>query len=680
MIKKNHIAKVIISVISALFLWTLTCINVSLYSVYTTQVVFRYGAFITALIFSFIVAVLGSVKVDLNNRYKKIAGVISFIAAVFGAMQISVIFSDGFSSGIGVYFINILFYLGFAMVGSLISGSLSVGGITALSVSYIFNAISLVIYSFRGSSLTPTDLCAINTAKNVASNYEFNLKYQMITATAVTVVLIMTVCKFPLKLCFKRAKIIVRSASAAVLAAIVSFMATTDFSDYDISVYDQYYANLMYGSAFSFYVNSTKMGLAKDENYNPHEIEKKLLSYDGTGDNPDFKPNIIAIMNESFSDLSVIGDFEASEDSLSYFKSLEDNTIRGNLLVSPFGGYTCNTEYEFLTGMPTGVLKSRSAPYIQMMFNDLPYSLNTHLKSLGYTATALHPYYASGWNRPKVYDYMSFDKFVSLENLTDYTEYPEYCRGYISDKSSYDAILNMMYEKKPDERKFIFNVTMQNHGSYDDDSFESDVSLDNMNGSYPEAEQYLSLLKRSDEAFNYLLNNLKAFDEPTIVLMFGDHMPNVEREFYEELYGTSLDNLEGEQPQKRYIVPFVIWANYDIEEKTDIYTSPCYLSNILMDTAGLPKSRVQLYLEDLSTELSQINPMGYYDPDGYWHNFNETHLDEDYYNLQYAILTGENLTYDFSYTVKELPAITNTVHDNVLSHYNKITIADSKDG
>ena len=54
---------------------------------------------------------------------------------------------------------------------------------------------------------------------------------------------------------------------------------------------------------------------------------------------------------------------------------------------------------------------------------------------------------------------------------------------------------------------------------------------------------------------SYLINSLKSFDEPTIVLMFGDHMPNVEKEFYEELYGATLDNLGYEQAQKRYFIP-----------------------------------------------------------------------------------------------------------------------------
>lgn len=681
MIKRNHIAKVIISIILALFFWTFTCMNISLYSVYTTELVFRLGYFITALVSSAAVCALGVVKVNLGKRAELVAGIAAYIISIFGAMEISVLFSDGFSSSPAIFFINILFYLAFAMVGLLISGSMRVSAITALSVSYVFNAISFIVYSFRGSSLMPSDLLAFGTAMNVASHYEFKLKYQMITATIMTVGLIMLAFKFPLRIKFKRSPVILRSVSAAAIACITGFVTLSDFSDLDVSVYDQYYANLMYGSAFSFYINSTKMGLEKRDDYNPEQLEEMLLSYsdeeeeeteessDKKTDNQKYKqtetkvtddtksssldenekPNIIVIMNESFSDLSVINDFETNEEYMPFFNSLEENTIRGQLFVSPFGGYTCNTEYEFLTGMSTGVLNARSAPYLQMMFSKLPYSFNTHMKALGYKTIALHPYYADGWNRNVVYDYLSFDKFVSLENLTDYTEYPEYIRGYVSDKSSYDAILNMLYEKDPDERDFIFNITMQNHGSYDDDSFESEILLQDMQGSYPETEQYLTLMKYSDEAFAYLLASLQSFDEPTVVLMFGDHMPNIEREFYEELYGTSLDKLGYDQPQKRYLIPFVLWANYDIESEDNVNTSPCYLSNVLMDAVGLPKSRVQLYLDDLRQDVAQINPMGYYDAGGYWHELSESDRIGEYYNLQYALLTGERLSYDFQY-------------------------------
>lgn len=658
MIKRNNTAKVIISCSLALFFWTFTCLNKELFYVYDGGGMrFRLGYFLSAMGCSAAVGVLGSLKVCLGNKARRVVGVLVYIASLFGAMEISILFSDGFTSGLDIFFFNMVFYAAAAGIGLLISGSLRASAITALAVSYTFNGICFIVYCLRGSPLTPTDISAFGTAMNVAANYEFKLRYQMITATAAATALIMLAFKFPIGLWQKTGRRVMRCFGAAAAALCVAFIALSDFSEYDVSEYDQYYANLTYGATFSFYVNSTKIGLDESETYDPEKLEEILLSYgdeeSGSTAAGDDKPNIIVIMNESFADLKAVGDFKTNEDYMPYFRSLKKNTVKGTLFVSPFGGYTCNTEYEFLTGMSVGVLGSRTTPYLQSIFEKLPYSLNTHLKALGYRTTALHPYYADGWNRTLVYDCLSFDRFISLENFTDYSSYPEYIRGYISDKSSYDAVLNLLYRKDPEYREFIFNITMQNHGGYTDDTYESKIFLQDMVGQYPETEQYLTLIKESDDALKYLLDNLKDFDEPTIVMMFGDHMPNVEREFYEELYGAPLEEVDGGRIQMRYMVPFMMWANYDIDEDDGVYTSPCYLSNMIMEAAGLPKSRVQLWLDDMSSVMSQLNPMGYYDPEGYWHSYSDTDKDSEYYDMEYALLTGEPLSYDFEYPTEE---------------------------
>ena len=143
-------------------------------------------------------------------------------------------------------------------------------------------------------------------------------------------------------------------------------------------------------------------------------------------------------------------------------------------------------------------------------------------------------------------------------------------------------MLKFLYEKEDWEREFIFNITMQNHGGYEYEDFPAEVRLKNMKGKYPKTEQYLTCIKYSDMSLELLINQLKNFKEPVIVVMFGDHQPSVEEEFYEELYGADLDDLTNEELSRRYITPFMIWANYDIKEATGVKTSPSFLSNLIM--------------------------------------------------------------------------------------------------
>ena len=120
----------------------------------------------------------------------------------------------------------------------------------------------------------------------------------------------------------------------------------------------------------------------------------------------------------------------------------------------------------------------------------------------------------------------------------------------------------------------------------------------------------MSLIKESDKAFEELVRYLKNYDEPTIVVMFGDHQPAVEQEFYEELYGKSLSKLSTEELQQRYKIPFVIWANYDIESQDDLKTSPNYLSDLLLDTANVPKNEIENFTSEVRNDVPQINANG----------------------------------------------------------------------
>ena len=100
-------------------------------------------------------------------------------------------------------------------------------------------------------------------------------------------------------------------------------------------------------------------------------------------------PNIIVVMNESFSDLSVLGDFEVNKDYMTFLHRLfegEENTVTGMLNVSVCGGNTANTEFEFLTGNTMAFLPQGSIPYQQYINGRLP-SLAEHLSSLGYHAS-----------------------------------------------------------------------------------------------------------------------------------------------------------------------------------------------------------------------------------------------------------------------------------------------------
>ena len=137
-----------------------------------------------------------------------------------------------------------------------------------------------------------------------------------------------------------------------------------------------------------------------------------------------------------------------------------------------------------------------------------------------------------------------------------------------------------------------------------------------MKGRFSTVDQYLSLVYQSDRAFEYLVDYFSRVEEPTMILMYGDHQPQVATNFYTELLGSSPT---AAQAQKKQAVPFVLWANYDIPEQEGVETSINYLSSLLIETARLPMTGYQQFLRGLSETVPAVNAVGYMDTDGSWH-------------------------------------------------------------
>jgi phosphoglycerol transferase MdoB-like AlkP superfamily enzyme len=263
-------------------------------------------------------------------------------------------------------------------------------------------------------------------------------------------------------------------------------------------------------------------------------------------------------------------------------------------------------------------LPSGSIPYQQYIKSET-LSLASYLSALGYTTAAMHPYYASGWQRDTVYPLLGFEQTYFLNNLKNIT----YVRQYASDRSDMNNIIRLFEEKPEGSPLFLFNVTMQNHGGYTDeyDNFTPDVTANGKNSEI--LNRYLSLLKKTDAALENLISYFEEQDEPVILLFFGDHQPNnaVARSF-----SYSDETL-------RYQVPYLIWANFDIEEEQNADTSTNYLSAHLLEAAGVPLYSYQNFLSELEQYYPILSAARMETEDG-----GQEELLSDYKKLQYYLL------------------------------------------
>ncbi len=603
-----------------------------------------------------IILILASVLFLFLNLH--FGGIISLILLIIAPVA-SLVALENYTSIITnlstkILILNLLFfYLLYGLMIFLL-GNIFRGTLIATLIPMLFGLANYFVVSFRGTPIVPWDIYSVRTAVSVADNYSFTINWKVCFSLFVFIWIILLFSKSTVK--FKNLKIRIPSAALFLLCFCLYIVGIQDSSiqsyfgmDTTLFTINVFYRNN--GTAAAFLGNLRFLRVEEPNGYSEKKAEEIADAYaepeEDQNENLEASelaeyPNIIVIMNEAFSDLSVWGDFTTSEEVLPVLHELQDEGIGGEVYVSVKGGNTANTEYELLTGDTMGFLPAGSVPYQQYIKSDMP-SLASYLGNLGYDTLAIHPYNASGWDRDKVYDYFGFDTFLSKDDFVN----PVMMRDYISDQSAFEKIIEQYEEKDEGSKLFVFEVTMQNHSGYSKNSpgFDIYVTLPDVTFSSTQVialEKYLTLMRESDKALGELCDYFRNVDEPTIILMLGDHQPsdyitNMVRRI------CGVDEPETlEEIQQGYRVPFVIWANYDIDHEYYDGISVNYLSSILLETANVPLTGYQEYLLDLMETLPIINANVYRDSSGEFYSISEKGLYDDLLN-NYQILDYNHL-------------------------------------
>lgn len=592
----------------------------------------------------------------------------------------------------------IMYFIIFAL-----SGSFRLSYLIVNPILYGLGLAHSYIMDFRGTPFLPMDFLSIKTAAGVANTYNYTPTYKVMTASLIFIFIIIIGVKTKTPKYNLITKIISRAFTGAFAAVLlILFYFTSVFADMGVrpDFWNQTRGYHNYGFAFNFFCNTKYMYMSEPNNYNPDELKNYVNSVvEGTSpDKPEdnyAKPNIICIMNESLADLNILGNLTTNEDYMPFMRSLTENTVKGNLYVPVIGAGTSNTEFEFLTGHTTAFLPSGSNAYMLYIKNPLA-SLVSTLKAQGYSSYALHPYYAQGWNRTEVYKHLGFNKFTSLQDIMDISLMREYqnngsdpnylqslidqyypgsnmlIRQYVSDSYDYKLLIEDYENRDKSQPYFAFNVTMQNHGGYTTSciNFNESIYATSVSRDYTKANKYLSLVKASDDAFRELIDYFTKVKEPTIICMFGDHQPTVETDFIAEVMGVdSLSGLSPEQEQLRHTTPFIIWANYDIEEMQIDKLSSNYLSSLVLKVAGVKLTEYNKYLLKLAETLPVIDTVGYIDNENNYYKWSDvspySSLLDEYEKVQYNnIFDQQNINSDIFYINGYVPEDTPDSEDS----------------
>lgn len=509
-----------------------------------------------------------------------------------------------------------------------------------------WGALNYFVALYRGTPILPWDLTSLSTAAAVSDSYSFTPTVTMVIALVVLAVLgaLLVVRAGTGRIPNRRWRL---GCLAACVGCLVLVVQPTVLERFGVgaNTWDQTEGYRSSGVLGSFVRNAAFLQVEKPEGLNAQHLASLLPQAGAAEENPNADhqgqlPNIVVIMNESWADFEEFGNLTLTQPVLDDIPNL-DNAIWGHAYTSIFGAGTSASEFEFLTGCSMAFLPAGSIPYQQYIKEPTP-SLAWLLRQAGYDTLAFHPGERDSWQRDNAYPLLGFEEYLCGEDM-DVPQ--EFLHGYVSDSSDFDQIIWEFEHKEEGQPLFLFNVTIQSHGGYTYEDYTSTVQLADQPGQFPKAEQYLSLVRETDQAFLKLVDYFSQQEEPTVILMYGDHQPSVEQEFLDVAYGVTQDQMTMEQYMGRYRVPYVMWANYDLpEEISGEDTSLNYLALDVLTAAGLEGDSFMNFLAQLREQMPVATFVGYGDPEGNAYSHLETTaltpLLDDYQCVQYERLFG----------------------------------------
>lgn len=556
-------------------------------------------------------------------------------ACIVFQIAVTVIEHYGFGGAYGFFyyerqaFINsfvliCLLFLFLCFLGRIWIASLATG-----SFCFIFALVNIYKLQYRGEPLVPWDIYSVSEALGVTSTLSLGLT-ALQTALLIFIFCMVLISFWIPPFSFKTRKS--RFLSCVLYGAVTFFclqnyITTTYFETNewpDTWFRAEYFSK--HGGFNSFLYNFRYLSMEKPVHYSKSTIESivthlqdmETVTADTTQTTsptgqPAFavsekNPNIVVIMSESLWNPAEIETLQFEEPLLPAFDKLADTAVSGKMLSPKFGGGTSNVEFEALTGFSNDYLPDGCIPY-QQYIREPFFSIAGYFKNKGYDTLAIHSDEGKNWNRKTAYPRMGFDDFISSEDFIS----PQIKRGRISDQEVTNRIISE-YEKHKEKGTanpwFNFTVTMQNHTGYDGSNFTEaeKVKFHSKNTLSPEVEgqlsDYATGVHASDEALQYLLDYFSAVEEPTLVVIFGDHRTNLGNSTNQIFYETGyIDDTmsETEKNELLYTTPVAAWSNYK-EVHMDLGTiAPYQILPTILKNYGLEKPKFFQFLDYLRT-------------------------------------------------------------------------------
>lgn len=589
------------------------------------------------------------------------------VALFYIVMQVNMSFIEAMN---WIYFYNMHFILSFVVIYAIyilvynLIGKVFLSMVLTSCTIVILCIVNYLKLIFRGDPLYPSDFTQITHMQSVIPMVMDYFSWSYIFVIILSIVACI-VAGIYMRRYIQNVKIHLGIRALLVVGSIFVLYAYGNFANtfmnkvfqklgVDFVLWNQNENYASNGFVLGFISNLDTTVMEKPKNYSKenmlqiaNDIKKQYSGNIGSQKKKE-KPNIIFVMSESFWDPTKVTNLSFSEDPVSNLHHYIENFPGGQTISPTFGGNTANVEFEALTSYSMSLLKPGSIPYQQVITNkkEIP-SIPTALKKEGYYTSAIHSFGRTFFKRDDVYKVLGFDKF----NAEDTMKNVDIDGDYISDLAMSKEIIAELEEQK--QPTFIHAVTMQNHFPFTEGRFgENLIEISGLENeeSKGELETYTEGLRRSDEALQYLIEQLDNLDRPTLLVFFGDHLPSLgtNKSFYKENGYITNEKTPSERLAMAQ-TPLLMYANFDMPNDNLGLVSPIHFSNLIFDYAGLNKSLFYQFLSELYKEIPVLRDELKVDKNGEVINNltkKQKEMLEQYKMLQYDLLVGNQYSKD----------------------------------
>ncbi len=474
-----------------------------------------------------------------------------------------------------------------------------------------------VILSNRMTPFTTKDLEILDDGLTIVTNY---LKTWQIVLIAIGAVLLIAGIILVFIFAPKKEKINYKK-NTAIFAAVIAILAASTGAAIKTGIVDTFFGNLAYayrdyGVPYCFINTWLNTGVGKPSGYSEEmmlgifdegELTDAVYADAAENDDGEIHPNIIFLQLESFIDPSLINSIELSEEATPYWNELQEKYSTGWFTVPSVGAGTANTEFEVICGMSVN-FGPGEYPYKSILSEKTCESYAYDLKSIGYSAHAIHNHRGVFYMRNKVFSNLGFDTFTSLEYMSNVIKTP---KNWAKDNVLVGEILAAL--DLTENEDYIYTISVQGHGKYPSEQVIENPAITVLSAPTEELkwqyEYYVNQIYEMDKFVKNLTAELEKRDEKTVLVMYGDHLPALDMT-EEELTSGDL-----------YKTEYIIWSNFKMEkEDKDLFAYQIgaeVLERLGIDTGTMAKYHQNhkdspTYLEDLrALEYDMLYGQGY---------------------------------------------------------------------